>query len=182
MTQENQYPLFDASPVSDDHWSPDSPPTSQGSSPVGSEWDAESFHSAGVSPATSASLSITNRTTALKILTPPLAPRPPVIQLNTDHSLLAQLATAYRDWLPQPPPDPVNIYLKGVLSQSHFKAWVCKVNESVPPEDYQMDQDFSSRKEVLYTINMGRSDQWHTTGQCLGIHPICPVHGAHLCR
>ena len=29
---------------------------------------------------------------------------------------------------------------------------------------------------TLYTINMGRSDQRYTTGQCLGTHPICPVH------
>ena len=36
-TQEDQYPLFNASPVSDGHLSPVSPTTSQGSSPVGSE-------------------------------------------------------------------------------------------------------------------------------------------------
>ena len=52
VTQEDQYPLFDTSPISDDHLSLVSPATSRGSSPV------ESFHSAGVSPATSVSLSI----------------------------------------------------------------------------------------------------------------------------
>ena len=62
VTQEDQYPLLDASPISDGHLSPVSMATSRGSSPVGSEWDAESFHSAGVSPANSASLSITHRT------------------------------------------------------------------------------------------------------------------------
>ena len=77
------------------------PQSPRGSSPVGSEWDAASFHSAGVSPATSASLSITHRTADLQILTPPPAHQPLVIQLNTDPSLLAQLATARRDWLPQ---------------------------------------------------------------------------------
>ena len=45
----------------------------------------------------------------------------------------------------------------------------------------QMDQKLSSRKKVegqsqWHTISMGRSDQQHTTGQCLGTHPICPVH------
>ena len=44
-----------------------------------------------------------------------------------------------------------------------------------------MDQKFSSRKEAegqsqWYTISIGRSDQRNTTGQCLGIHPICHVH------
>ena len=28
----------------------------------------------------------------------------------------------------------------------------------------------------IRTINMGRSDLGHTTDQCLGTHPICPVH------
>ena len=70
VTQEDQYPLFDASPVSDGQLSPVSPATSRGSSPIGSEWDAESFHNAGVSLATSASLSITHRTADLKILKP----------------------------------------------------------------------------------------------------------------
>ena len=66
VTQEDQYPLLDASPISDGHLYP---ATSRGTSLVESEWDAESFHSAGVSPATSASLLITHRTAALKILT-----------------------------------------------------------------------------------------------------------------
>ena len=32
------------------------------------------------------------------------------------------------------------------------------------------------RVKVNGTISMGRSDQRHTTGQCLGTQPICPVH------
>ena len=125
VTQEDQYPLFDASPVSDGQLSPVSPAISRGSSPVGSEWDAESFHSAGVSLATSASLSITHRTAALKNLKPPPAPRPPVIQLNTDPSLLEQLATAYRDWLPQPPPDPAPFLAPSLFCEGPFDAASC---------------------------------------------------------
>ena len=101
VTREDQYPSSDTSPISDDHLSTVSPATSRGSSPVASEWDAESIHSAGVSPATSALLSITHRTADIQILTPPPAPHPLRIQLNTDPSLLVQLATAYREWLPQ---------------------------------------------------------------------------------
>ena len=59
--------MFDTSPVPDGHLSPVSPATSLESSPLASEWDAESFHTAGVSPATSAALSITHRTADLQI-------------------------------------------------------------------------------------------------------------------
>ena len=55
LTQEDQNPLFDASPISDGHLSPVSAATSRGSLPSGSEWDAESSHGAGVSPTTSTS-------------------------------------------------------------------------------------------------------------------------------
>ena len=70
------------------------------------------------------SLSITHRTADLQILTPPPAPQPPVIQLNTDPSLLVQLATAYRDWLPQPPPDPAPI-LAPLFREGPFDAASC---------------------------------------------------------
>ena len=50
---EDLYPLFDTSPVSDGDLSLMSPATTQESISPDSEGEAESFHSAGVSPATS---------------------------------------------------------------------------------------------------------------------------------
>ena len=60
VTTEDLYPLFDASPVADGYLSMISPATTQESTSLDSEGDAESFHSAGLSPATSASMSITH--------------------------------------------------------------------------------------------------------------------------
>ena len=61
----------------------------------------------------------------LQILTPPLAPHPQVIQLNTDSSLLVQLATAYREWLPQPPPDPAPVLGLSLFHEGPFDAASC---------------------------------------------------------
>ena len=80
--------------------SPSSPTLSSARILPGEE--ARSFDSAGVSPATS--MSITDRTTELLLLSPPLVPLPPSIQVQSDPALLLQLATAHDQWLPQPPP------------------------------------------------------------------------------
>ena len=105
-------PLFDTFPRSDGALPLISPITTPGlpSSPASSSArtlpvEAESFDSAGVSPATS--MSITDRTAELQLLSPPLVPLPPSIQVRTDPALLLQLATAYDEWLHQPPPVPV---------------------------------------------------------------------------
>ena len=49
------------------------------------------------------SLSITNRTAELQLMTPPLIPLPETIHVQTDPALLLQLTQSYREWLPQPP-------------------------------------------------------------------------------
>ena len=74
---------------------------------------------------TSASLSITHQTADFQILTPPPAPQLPVIQLNTDPCLLVQLATAYRDWLPQPTPAPAPILAPSLFREEPFDAASC---------------------------------------------------------
>ena len=96
---EDLYPLFDKSPVSDGDLSLISPATTHESISTDSEGEAESFHSADVSWATSASMPITHHT----------APLPSLIRVETDPALLLQLATAYHEWLPQPLPDPVPV-------------------------------------------------------------------------
>ena len=57
--------------------------------------EAESFYSAGVSPATSTSMSITNRTAELQLLSP--ATLPLLIQAKTDPALLLRLTTTYHE-------------------------------------------------------------------------------------
>ena len=108
---EDLAPLFGTSPVSDGDLSLISPATTD------SEGEAESFHSAGVSQATSASMSITHRT-ALS-----------TIRDETDPALLLQLATAYHKWLPQPPPDPVPILFR----EGPFDAATCPATTSEHP-------------------------------------------------
>ena len=118
-------PLFDASPVSDGDLSLISLATTQESiSPV-SEGEAESFHSAGVSPATSALMSITHRTAELRLLSSPLVPLPSSIQVDTDPSLLLQLTTAYEEWLSQPLPDPVPVLPPSLFRERPFNAVSC---------------------------------------------------------
>ena len=70
---EDLYPLFDASPLSEGHLSLISPVTSWGSTLFCSEEDAESFHNAGISPATLGSLYITHWTAELQLLSLPPA-------------------------------------------------------------------------------------------------------------
>ena len=68
MDTEDFYPLFDTSPVSDGDLSLISPAATQESISTDSEGRAESFHSVGVSPATSASIYITHHTAELQLL------------------------------------------------------------------------------------------------------------------
>ena len=75
---EYLYPMFDKSPVLDGDLSLLSPATTQESISPDSEGEAESFHSIGVSPATSASMSIIHRTTEMQLLSPASAPLPPL--------------------------------------------------------------------------------------------------------
>ena len=84
-------PLFDTSPVSDGDLSLISPATTQESISTDSEGEAESFHSAGVSPATSASMSIPHHTAEMQLLSPLLAPLPSSISVKTDPAMLLQL-------------------------------------------------------------------------------------------
>ena len=56
------------------------------------------------SPATS--ISITNHTGEIKLMTLPLIPLPAMINVQTDPDLLLQLTQVYREWLSQPPPVP----------------------------------------------------------------------------
>ena len=104
VDSEDLYPLFDTSPVSDGDLSLISPATIHESISTDSEGKTESFHIAGVSPATSASMSTTYRTAELQLLSPPPAPLPSSIQVETDSILLFRLATAYHKWLSQPVP------------------------------------------------------------------------------
>ena len=55
----------------------------------------ESVSSAGVSPATS--MSITDRAAELQLMTPPLIPLPETINVQTNPGLLLQLTTAYQE-------------------------------------------------------------------------------------
>ena len=89
-----------------------------------SESEAESIHSAGVSPATSASMSITHRTAELQLLSPPPPPLPDPssIQVETNPALLLRLATAYHEWLPQPPPYPVPVLHPSLFREGPFDA------------------------------------------------------------
>ena len=63
-----------------------------------------SVYSSRESPATS--MSVTNHTGELQLMTPPLIPLPAMTSVQADPALLLQLTQAYREWLPQPPPVP----------------------------------------------------------------------------
>ena len=102
--------LFEVSPGSDGvlHLlspisSPESP-SSQTSLAAGSLLDevVESRDSAIGSPATS--LSITDHTAGLQLLTPPLIPLPDTIFVQTDAAVLMELTQAYQDFHPPQPP------------------------------------------------------------------------------
>ena len=95
-----------------------------------SEGEAESFHSTGVSPATSASMSITHCTVELQLLSPPPGPLPSSIQVKPDPGLLLRLATAYYEWLPQPLPYPVPISSPSLFREGPFDAATCTVSQT----------------------------------------------------
>ena len=56
-----------------------------------------------------------------------------MIQLNTDPSLLVQLAKAYRDWLPQPPPDPAPFLTPSLFCEGPFDAASCPEATTLHP-------------------------------------------------
>ena len=121
------YPLFATSPISDGDLLLISPITSPESplshaSPAARLLQDEapkSFDNAGVSPATS--MSITNHTALLLLMTPPLILLPEMIQVQTDTALLLQLTAVYREWPPHPPlvpaADPV-LFREGLFDMS----------------------------------------------------------------
>ena len=119
---EDLYPMFDTSPVSDGDLSLMSTATTPESISPDSEGEAESFHSAGNSPATPASMSITHCNAELQLLSPPPAPLPSSIQVETDPGLL-----------PQPPPDPVSVSSPSLFREGPFDAATCSAATTEHP-------------------------------------------------
>ena len=130
------------------------------------EGEAESFHSAGVSPATSASMSITHSTAELQLVSLPPAPLPSSIQLKTDPAQLLQLATAYHEWLPQPPPDPVPVSSLSLFREGPFDAATCPAATSEHPLITNQTDGCPYR----FTCH---SSIWSTNTRSLTPHLVC---------
>ena len=124
---DNLYPLLDTSPVSAGDLSLISPATTQELTSPDSEGEAESFHSAGVSPA---SLSITHCGAAAPVAT---AGSSSVVDPGRNRSCPAASTHQWLQWLPQPTPDPVPVLPPSLFREGPFDAATCSAATTEHP-------------------------------------------------
>ena len=114
------------------------------------------------------SMSITNRTGDLQLMTPPLIVLPAMINIQTDPALLLQLTQAYRELLPQPPPVPAADPQSVLSREGPFDAWA----ELAATRNHPLISD--QRDGCSYRVTSYRDDDHSNLDSLIGVqvhHP-----------